>query len=310
MGVGTRTRRSSPVRGRDRPRPSASSGGGTCLLRTASPASTADGRRPRTSSPRPRRRSSRCCRSAAALTSTSGPTSSRRCARSRPTTRGASCGSRPWPATTSSCSSNRPSLPMVGTTPTVPALPAAGSPTSSTPRSCARPSPACPSATSRCCGTRRSRGRRRACVAPMLGMTAGAVSSGRCGPASRCARVTSTRMPSGASRTPSHVSARWTIERLGRLVRGRLPRRQTERAEAHVASCPHAAAVAADLREIHRGFPALVVPLVLAAGFGSTGLAAALGFAGAGWPAPVRRRSPRWARCPWVRVWRRLLRRA
>ena len=119
-------------------------------------------------------------------------------------------------------------------------------------------------------------------VAPMLGMTAGAVSS-------RAMRARESLragyLDAYAERCLAHAESRectWTIERLGRLVRGRLPRRQTERAEAHVASCPHAAAVAADLREIHRGFPALVVPLVLAAGFGSTGLAAALGFAGAG----------------------------
>ncbi|HET7802034.1 MAG TPA: sigma-70 family RNA polymerase sigma factor [Humibacillus xanthopallidus] len=119
-------------------------------------------------------------------------------------------------------------------------------------------------------------------VAPRLGMTAGAVSS-------RAMRARESLragyLDAYADRCLEHAESRecsWTIERLGRLVRGRLPRRQTERAEAHIASCPHAAAVAADLREIHRGFPALVVPLVLAVGFGSSGLAAALGFAGVG----------------------------
>ncbi|TQM64183.1 sigma-70 family RNA polymerase sigma factor [Humibacillus xanthopallidus] len=119
-------------------------------------------------------------------------------------------------------------------------------------------------------------------VAPMLGMTAGAVSS-RAMRARESLR--SGYLDAYAERCLEHAESRecsWTIERLGRLVRGRLPRRQTERAEAHLASCPHAAAVAADLREIQRGFPALVVPLVLTVGFGSSGLAAALGFAGVG----------------------------
>ena len=117
-------------------------------------------------------------------------------------------------------------------------------------------------------------------VGPMLGMTAGAVSS-------RAMRARESLragyLDAYAERCLVHAESRecmWTIERLGRLVRGRLPRRQTQRAEAHVATCPHAAAVADELREIHRGFPALVVPLVLTAGFGSSGLAAALGFAG------------------------------
>ncbi|WP_404391902.1 sigma-70 family RNA polymerase sigma factor [Humibacillus xanthopallidus] len=119
-------------------------------------------------------------------------------------------------------------------------------------------------------------------VAPRLGMTAGAVSS-------RAMRARESLragyLDAYAERCLAHAESRectWTIERLGRLVRGRLPRRQTQRAEAHVATCPHAAAVVADLQEIYRGFPALIVPLVLAAGFGTSGLAAALGFAGAG----------------------------
>ena len=119
-------------------------------------------------------------------------------------------------------------------------------------------------------------------VAPQLGMTAAAVSS-RAMRAREALRAG--YLDAYAERCLVNAESRecsWTIERLGRLVRGRLPRRQTERAEAHLASCPHAAAVAADLREIQSGFPALVVPLVLAVGFGSSGLAAALGFAGVG----------------------------
>jgi hypothetical protein len=86
---------------------------------------------------------------------------------------------------------------------------------------------------------------------------------------------------------------RWTVNHLGALVRGRLPRRQTERAEAHVAGCPHAAAIAADLRQLHDGFPSLLVPLVLAAGLGTPGfvgvaaLAGLSGSAGASSGAPL-----------------------
>ncbi|MFM6850599.1 MAG: zf-HC2 domain-containing protein, partial [Terrabacter sp.] len=64
---------------------------------------------------------------------------------------------------------------------------------------------------------------------------------------------------------------RWTVEHLGAFVRGRLPKRQTERARAHVEACPHAAALAAELRVIHEGFPALLVPVVLAAGLVTPG---------------------------------------
>lgn len=108
-------------------------------------------------------------------------------------------------------------------------------------------------------------------VAPVLGMTANAVSV-------RAIRARESLralyLDAHAQRGLAHAhddECRWTISHLGALVRGRLPRRQTERAEAHVAGCPHAASLAADLRLIHDGFPALLVPLVLTAGLGTPG---------------------------------------
>jgi RNA polymerase sigma factor (sigma-70 family) len=112
-------------------------------------------------------------------------------------------------------------------------------------------------------------------VAPVLGMTANAVSV-RAMRARESLRAL--YLDARAQRGLAHADddeCRWTISHLGALVRGRLPRRQTERAEAHVADCPHAASLAADLRLIHDGFPSLLVPLVLTAGLGTPGFVSA-----------------------------------
>ncbi|WP_162180992.1 sigma-70 family RNA polymerase sigma factor [Terrabacter tumescens] len=120
-------------------------------------------------------------------------------------------------------------------------------------------------------------------VAPAMGMTANAVSA-RAMRARESLRAL--YLDACAQRGLADADSeecRWTVEHLGALVRGRLPKRQTERAEAHVAGCPHAAAIADDLRLVHDGFPALLVPLVLAAGLGTpgfVGVAALLGLSG------------------------------
>jgi len=108
-------------------------------------------------------------------------------------------------------------------------------------------------------------------VAPALGMTANAVSV-RAMRARESLRALylDARAERGLAAADTD-ECRWTVSHLGALVRGRLPKRQTERAEAHVAGCPHAAAIAADLRAIHDGFPALIVPLALLAGLGTPG---------------------------------------
>ncbi|GAB3880977.1 sigma-70 family RNA polymerase sigma factor [Terrabacter terrigena] len=108
-------------------------------------------------------------------------------------------------------------------------------------------------------------------VAPALGMTANAVSA-RAMRAREALRAN--YLDARAARELAGADSdecRWTVTHLGAFVRGRLPKRQTERAQAHVAGCPHAAALAADLRVIHDGFPALVVPVVLAAGLATPG---------------------------------------
>ncbi|GAA2473397.1 sigma-70 family RNA polymerase sigma factor [Terrabacter carboxydivorans] len=108
-------------------------------------------------------------------------------------------------------------------------------------------------------------------VAPALGMTANAVSV-RAMRARESLRALylDARAERGLVGADSD-ECRWTVSHLGALVRGRLPKRQTERAEAHVAGCAHAAAIADDLRLLHDGFPAMLVPLVLAAGLGTSG---------------------------------------
>ena len=139
-------------------------------------------------------------------------------------------------------------------------------------------------------------------VAPALGMTPNAVSV-RAMRARESLRALylDARAERGLAAADTD-ECRWTVTHLGALVRGRLPKRQTERAEAHVAECSHAATIAADLRVIHDGFPALIVPLALLAGLGTPGFlsvpavvglsggAGAAGFAGfaggAGGPAP------------------------
>src|SRR6478752_1882557 len=117
-------------------------------------------------------------------------------------------------------------------------------------------------------------------VAPALGMTANAVSV-RAMRARESLRALylDARAQSGLAGADTD-ECRWTVSHLGALVRGRLPKRQTERAEAHVASCPHAAAIADDLRQLHDGFPALLVPLVLAAGLGTPGFVGVAALAG------------------------------
>src|SRR6478735_7390559 len=120
-------------------------------------------------------------------------------------------------------------------------------------------------------------------VAPALGMSANAVSV-RAMRARENLRALylDARAERGLAQADTD-ECRWTVTHLGALVRGRLPKRQTERAEAHVAECPHAATIAADLRVIHDGFPALIVPLALLAGLGTPGflsLAAVVGLSG------------------------------
>lgn len=117
-------------------------------------------------------------------------------------------------------------------------------------------------------------------IAPALGMTANAVSV-RAMRARESLRALylDARAERGLAGADDD-ECRWTVSHLGALVRGRLPKRQTERAEAHVATCPHAAAIAADLRVIHDGFPALVVPLVLLAGLGTPGFVSVAAVAG------------------------------
>lgn len=116
-------------------------------------------------------------------------------------------------------------------------------------------------------------------VAPVLGMTANAVSvrAMRARESLR-ANFLDARAARGLAAADSD-ECRWTVEHLGAFVRGRLPKRQTERARAHVEGCPHAAALAEDLRVIHDGFPALVVPVVLAAGLMSPGFVTGGGLA-------------------------------
>lgn len=81
---------------------------------------------------------------------------------------------------------------------------------------------------------------------------------------------------------------RWVMERMGRYVRGKLPRRQHLRVEEHIDQCAHARALALEMTEVNRALPALIVPIIFMAACGSghvvvAGLASAVaGAAGSG----------------------------
>lgn len=62
---------------------------------------------------------------------------------------------------------------------------------------------------------------------------------------------------------------RWVMERMGRYVRGKLPRRQHLRVEEHIDECAHARALALEMTEVNRALPALIVPLIFMAACGS-----------------------------------------
>ncbi|HEX6056416.1 MAG TPA: sigma-70 family RNA polymerase sigma factor [Intrasporangium sp.] len=117
-------------------------------------------------------------------------------------------------------------------------------------------------------------------LAPVLGMSANAVSARavRAREALRaqyldaCARRA---LPNADSE-----ECRWVISHLGAHARGRLPKRQKARVEAHLETCEHASLVAADLRAIHSEFPALIVPLVFLAGLSTPGFVNAAALAG------------------------------
>ncbi len=119
-------------------------------------------------------------------------------------------------------------------------------------------------------------------LAPALGMSANAVSAR----AVRARDALRTQYldahASRRARSADSDECRWSIDHLGAYVRGRLPKRQTERVRKHLEECPHAAAVAAELTEINAGFPALLVPLVLLAGAATPGFVSAGALAGLG----------------------------
>lgn len=119
-------------------------------------------------------------------------------------------------------------------------------------------------------------------LAPVLGMTANAVSASAMR-AREALRAQYLDVHAGRrAKAADSDECRWTFDHLGAYARGRLPKRQTERVRQHVAQCPHAAAVAAELTEINSGFPALLVPLVLLAGVSTPGFISAGALAGLG----------------------------
>ncbi|HET8594093.1 MAG TPA: sigma-70 family RNA polymerase sigma factor [Intrasporangium sp.] len=117
-------------------------------------------------------------------------------------------------------------------------------------------------------------------LAPVLGMTANAVSASamRARDALRAHYLDA--HASRRARSADSDECRWTIDHLGAHVRGRLPKRQAERVRRHLEQCPHAATVAAELTEINSEFPALLVPLILLAGLSTPGFVSAGALAG------------------------------
>ncbi len=105
-------------------------------------------------------------------------------------------------------------------------------------------------------------------IAPELGMSPNTVSAqaSRARAALR-ARYLDAHAERGIAGADS-AECRWTIERLGAHVQGRLPKRQEARVAAHLGACHHAAGLAARLRVIDESFPVLVAPLAFLAGAG------------------------------------------
>ncbi|EWT03774.1 hypothetical protein N864_18660, partial [Intrasporangium chromatireducens Q5-1] len=136
-------------------------------------------------------------------------------------------------------------------------------------------------------------------LAPVLGMTANAVSASamRAREALRAHYLDA--HAARQARSADSDECRWTIDHLGAHVRGRLPKRQAERVRRHLEQCPHAATVAGELTDINAGFPALLVPLILLGGLSTPGFVSAGALAGlsagavsAGSPAPAGSAGP------------------
>ncbi len=111
-------------------------------------------------------------------------------------------------------------------------------------------------------------------IAPELGMSPNTVSAqaSRARAALR-ARYLDAHAERGIAGADS-AECRWTIERLGAHVQGRLPKRQEARVAAHLGACHHAAGLAARLRVIDESFPVLVAPLAFLAGASMPGFLA------------------------------------
>lgn len=66
-----------------------------------------------------------------------------------------------------------------------------------------------------------------------------------------------------AASVPDESECRWTDERLGARSRGNLGARDAARAEAHIATCPRCAVVAAEADEVGSRLPLVLLPLAL-----------------------------------------------
>jgi len=118
-------------------------------------------------------------------------------------------------------------------------------------------------------------------IAPVLGMTANGVSARamRAREALRASYLDAYAGQLGMSAADS-PECRWVITQLGAYSRGRLPKRHQGRMEAHLSECAHAAAVAGEVRAVHDRMPALLVPLIFAAGLGTEGFVSSTTIAG------------------------------
>ena len=73
------------------------------------------------------------------------------------------------------------------------------------------------------------------------------------------------------------AECRWVLSRMGRYVRDNLRASQRSRIERHLQQCRHADVVLAELTEVNRALPALIVPLIFVGGSGTAVLWAATG---------------------------------
>lgn len=124
-------------------------------------------------------------------------------------------------------------------------------------------------------------------IAPQLGMSPNGVSV-RAMRAREALRVNYLEAYAAQRRHGARTAeCQWAIGVLGTEVRGRLPKRASDRLHEHLQGCAHESAVLVELKAIQERFPAVIVPLLFLAGASTSGFLGAAALAGGGAAATV-----------------------